>query len=165
MLKSNIQGITLNDINKALSEIFTGNGPLVFLSSPKPIDGGEAALASLFDRVEAAPIETAAPPQVTAWPYTSFGAPGRVVENRHLDDLDTYFIRFENGVRLTVKPTKFRADQILINVDIAGGDLAFPKDHTVLNPGALSVRRTSGPELPRYAAQPGRKVGEYRIRR
>ena len=136
VLKSNIQGVTLDDINGALHEIFSGNGPFVFLSSPTAVEGGQATLASVFDRAEADPIGKAAPPQVTAWPYTSFGPPGRVVENRRLNDLDTYFIRFENGVRLTVKPTKFRADQILISVDIAGGDLAFPRDHTVLLPGA-----------------------------
>ncbi len=113
LLNRNIQGITVGDINTALRDIFTGNGPLVFLSSPTAIGGAEATLASVFDRAETAPIGQDAPPQVTAWPYTSFGPPGRVVANRHLEDLDTYFIRFENGVRLTVKPTNFRADQIL----------------------------------------------------
>ena len=136
VLRRNIQGITVDDINAALRDVFTGNGPLVFLSSPAAIDGGETALASVFDRAESAPVEDTKPAQVAAWPYTSFGSPGRVVETRHIEDLDTYFVRFENGVRLTVKPTKFRANQILVSANIAGGDLAFPKDHTVLDPAA-----------------------------
>ncbi len=136
LLKANIDGLTVDQVNAALRNVFTGNGPFVFLSSPAPVEKGESALASVFDGVESAPIDNAAPPQIASWPYTSFGAPGRVTENRHIDDLDSTFVRFENGVRLTVKPTKFRTDQILVNVSIAGGDLAFPKDHNVLNPGA-----------------------------
>lgn len=153
LLRQNIQGITADDVNGALRAVFTGNGPLVFLSSPAPVDGGQTALATVFERAESAAVEHTAPPQVAAWPYTNFGVPGRVVETRHIDDLDTWFIRFENGVRLTVKPTKFRANQILVNVNLAGGDLAFPRDRTVLNPNAwvsgglqamswLDIRRT-----------------------
>ena len=136
VLRRNLEGVTLDDVNGALRDVFTGNGPLVFLSSPTDVEGGETALASVFDRAESAPVEDTKPPQVAAWPYTSFGQPGRVAETRHIDDLDTYFVRFENGVRLTVKPTKFRANQILVSANIAGGDLAFPKDHTVLDPAA-----------------------------
>lgn len=135
LLKKNIQALTADEVNASLRDVFTGSGPLVFLSSPAAIEGAEATLASVFDRAESAPVENAAPAQIAAWPYTTFGAPGRVVENRHLDDLDAYFVRFENGVRLTVKPTRYRADQILVNVSIAGGDLVFPKDRNVLNPG------------------------------
>jgi hypothetical protein len=32
-----------------------------------------------------------------------------------------------------VKSTKYRADQIMVTVSIAGGDLAYPKDRTVIN--------------------------------
>lgn len=136
VLRRNIQGISVEDVNGALRDVFAGNGPLVFLSSSSAVEGGKAALASVFDRAEVAPVENTTPPQVADWPYTSFGAPGQVVETRHIEDLDTYFVRFANGVRLTVKPTKFRANQILVSANIAGGDLAFPKDHTVLDPAA-----------------------------
>ena len=63
-----------------------------------------------------------------AWPYTNFGAPGAVVEQRDIPDLGTRFIRFANGVKLTVKPTNFRADEVLVGVQVAGGRLALPKD-------------------------------------
>jgi len=136
LTEAELKGLTADDVNAALREVFTGNGPLLFLSSPKLVEGGETALVSVFDRAESAPLEKAVAPQVAMWPYTNFGAAGRVVESRHIDDLDATFIRFENGVRLTVKPTKFRADQILVDVSIAGGDLAFPKDRKVIDPGA-----------------------------
>jgi zinc protease len=131
-----VKGLTADQVSAALRGAFGGNGPLLFLSSPKPVEGGETVLASVFNRAEAAPIETAATQQLAVWPYTNFGTAGKVAESRHIDDLDATFIRFENGVRLTVKPTKYRADQILVSVQIAGGDLAFPKDRIVIDTGA-----------------------------
>ena len=133
MVKEIVGSLTVDQVNAALRGAFVGNGPLLFLSSTKPVQGGETTLASVFQRAESAPIDTAPPQELATWPYTSFGAAGKVAETRHVDDLDATFIRFENGVRLTVKPTKYRADQILVSVSIAGGDLAYPKDHTVIN--------------------------------
>ncbi|HEY4265291.1 MAG TPA: insulinase family protein [Micropepsaceae bacterium] len=131
-----LKGLTIEQVNTALRGAFAGNGPLLFLSSPKPVEGGEAALASVWNKAESEKIENAPQLQLAVWPYTSFGVAGQVVETRHIDDLDATLIRFENGVRLTVKPTKYRADQILVSVDIAGGDLAFPKDRIVIDTGA-----------------------------
>ena len=136
LIEADLKGLTADKVNAALKTVFAGNGPLLFLSSPKAVEGGEATLASLFNRAESAPLETAAPQQLAAWPYTNFGTPGRVAESRRIEDLDATFIRFENGVRLTVKPTKFRADQILVSVGLAGGELAFPKDRTIINTSA-----------------------------
>ena len=38
-----------------------------------------------------------------------------------MTDLDAVMVRFANGVRLTVKPTKFRDDEVLVRVNIGGG--------------------------------------------
>ncbi|MGH9811199.1 MAG: M16 family metallopeptidase, partial [Terriglobia bacterium] len=73
---------------------------------------------------------------LAAWPYTNFGAAGAVVDKSRLDDLDTTLVRFANGVRLTVKSTKYRAQQILIAVTLAGGRRSLPKDRSLLNTSA-----------------------------
>ena len=36
-----------------------------------------------------------------------------VVENKQVADLGTSFVRFANGVRLTVRPSQLRANQVL----------------------------------------------------
>ena len=46
-----------------------------------------------------------------------------------VDDLGVTFVRFANGVTLTVKPTQFRAGQILISVRFGQGRLGLPHDH------------------------------------
>jgi zinc protease len=136
-VEADLQGLTVGAVNEALKGAFVGNGPLLFLSSTTSVEGGETALASVWQQSESALLADGTPPDLAPWPYTSFGTPGTVAETRKVEDLDVTFIRFANGVTLTVKPTKYRADQILIGVSLAGGEIAMPKDRQVLNVGAF----------------------------
>ena len=136
MVEADLKGLTAATVNEAIKGAFVGNGPLLFLSSTTPVEGGNAALASVFRDAESATLADGTPPDLSPWPYTTFGTPGTVAETRKIDDLDVTFIRFANGVRLTVKPTKFRADQILVGVSLAGGELSMPKDRQILNVNA-----------------------------
>src|SRR5258708_28336573 len=92
--QADLKGLTADQVNTALRDVFVGNGPLLFLSSTKPVEGGEAMLASVFNRAEAATVQRVAPPTLVAWPYTSFGAPGQVAETRRIEALDATLIRF-----------------------------------------------------------------------
>jgi len=136
LVEADLNGLTANVVNEALKGAFVGSGPLLFLSSTTPVAGGEATLASVYREATSATLADGTPPDLAPWPYTNFGPPGAVAETRKIDDLDVTFIRFANGVKLTVKPTKFRADQILIGINLAGGELAMPKDKQILNIGS-----------------------------
>jgi len=117
-------GVTLTAVNQAVRQCFSGNGPLVFVGGPEPITGVDAVLAAARSTLSAD-----APPMPELWPYTAFGAAGTVVERRQENDLGLTMVRFANGVRLTVKPTKFHADQILLAADLGHGRLDLPIDH------------------------------------
>ncbi len=136
-VEADLRGLNVSVVNEALKGAFVGSGPLLFLSSTTPVEGGEATLASVYREATSATLADGTPPDLAPWPYTNFGAPGAVAETRKIEDLDVTFIRFANGVKLTVKPTKFRADQILIGVSLAGGELAMPKDRQVINIGSF----------------------------
>jgi zinc protease len=128
LFEAAVKGLKAADVNKTLPHVFGGQGPLVFMASPKAIDGGEATLAKAY--ADARSIAVQAPTMVASatWPYSNFGPPGKVAEQKTLDDLGTTLVRFENGVRLTVKPTKFRDDQVLVRVRIGHGELDLPTD-------------------------------------
>jgi zinc protease len=121
----NLKAETISAILKAQ---FEGNGPLLFVTSPIPVEGGEAGLAQAFAESRATPVSAGAVIATKTWSYTDFGAPGAVAERKDVLDLDTTFVRFANGVRLTVKPTKFRDDQILISVRVGDGYQSLPRD-------------------------------------
>lgn len=123
-----VAGLKANEVSKAVKAAFSGSGPLLFAGSPKPIPGGESALlAALADSRKVAVTPPAAPPNIT-WPYASFGAPGKVAEQQKIEDPGATFVRFENGVRLTLKPTEFRQDEVLVRVNVGRGLIDMPRD-------------------------------------
>ena len=140
LFEDHVKNLSAADVSVALKDVFQGSGPLVFAATPEPIQGGEGALLAAFERAESAPLTAAVAEAEKAWPYSSFGSSGQVVERRTVDDLGVTFIRFANGVRLTVKPTTFTRDQILVNVLIGSGLQSLPRDRmTALWAGSALV--------------------------
>ncbi|MFM8375686.1 MAG: M16 family metallopeptidase, partial [Phenylobacterium sp.] len=120
--------LDLSLLNRAAAELFRGSGPLVFLTGPKAIEGGEAAVTEVARRSLKARVSPGVVAATANWPYTNFGAPSGVVERRDVTDLDVVLVRFANGVRLTVKPTKFTEGQVLVRVNLGSGRLGLPTD-------------------------------------
>ncbi len=131
-LESAVRGLKADTVSAALKAAFAGQGPLVFMASPKPVQGAEPAILAEYASSVKLAVAAPAAPHETAWPYQSFGQPGKVVETHEVADLDTVFLRFDNGVRLTVKPTRFRDDEVLVRVNIGGGLQQLPKDRQSL---------------------------------
>jgi len=125
------KSMTVQSVSTALKDAFSGDGPLVFASSASAMAGGEAALSSALAEADRTPLSTARSNPAPPWPYASFGVAGKVAARSTVDDLGVTFLRFANGVTLTVKPTQFRAGQILINVRFGDGRLGLPHDHIV----------------------------------
>ncbi|HEY5107807.1 MAG TPA: insulinase family protein [Caulobacteraceae bacterium] len=128
-----VKSITPQQVSDALKGEFEGAGPLLFMSSPTPIDGGESALKAAYVESRAKAVDAPVAIAQATWPYTDFGDPGKVVERKDVSDLDAVFVRFENGVRLTIKPTKFRDDQVLVRVRLGAGRQTLPADRQTMS--------------------------------
>ncbi len=72
-----VQGLTADEINRTLAAAFSGQGPLLFMTSPKPVEGGEAALLAAFNEAETTTVAASAAETLKPWPYVNFGAPAR----------------------------------------------------------------------------------------
>ena len=128
LYEESVKGLTAEEATAAVRKAFSGAGPLVFLETAAPVEGGETALLTAYKAADSAAV---AAPQTVAdktWPYGSFGPPGKIAERRDIASVGAAFIRFDNGVRLTVKPTQFRKDQVQVIVRIADGRLDLPGD-------------------------------------
>jgi len=128
LFEEDVKNLTPAEADAAIKTAFGGSGPLVMVSSPTPIDNGDKVLADAFAKINSKPVSAPQAEVAISWPYDSFGAPGQVADRKDVADLDTVFVRFQNGVRLTIKPTKFRDDQILVQVRVGGGTLDLPTD-------------------------------------
>jgi zinc protease len=123
-----VKDLTPADVNLAMKSAFAGSGPLVFVASPNAIAGGEGAVNAALTQASSGPVAAPAAQNNLTWPYTNFGPAGQVAERKDVTDLDTVFVRFANGVRLTVKPTKFSDNQILVQARIGHGLEDLPTD-------------------------------------
>ncbi|HET9161695.1 MAG TPA: pitrilysin family protein, partial [Caulobacteraceae bacterium] len=128
MFEDQVKGMTAADVSAIMRQSFSGNGPLVFLSSPTPVEGGDATVMAALNDSRKVQVAAAAAEVQKTWPYENWGPTGKVAERTEITDLDTVFVRFENGVRLTVKPTKFTRDQILVSARFGDGRLGLPTD-------------------------------------
>lgn len=122
------KGLTAQEVSAALKRAFSGSGPLLFAASPRPVEGGDSALLAAFAEDEKLAVAPPPTPKTVVWPYASFGPPGKVVERRMAEDLGVTFVRFENGVALTIKPTKFRDDEVLVRANVGRGMIDLPRD-------------------------------------
>jgi len=118
--------LSVASVNAELHALFAGRGPSVLAVDGAPVEGGTAALAAAF----AAPVVADAAPaeRVPAWPYANFGRPGKIVAQSRVADLDLTRVTFANGVRATIKPTKFSVGQVMVAVSFGSGRMGLPKD-------------------------------------
>lgn len=122
------RGLTAAQVTQATRAVFAGKGPLVYMTSPTPIEGAERVLLAAFQASRSTPVTAPIAHAASTWPYQGFGAPGAVAERRELADLGVTLVRFANGVRLTVKPTDIRKDEILVEMRFGSGLFSVPRD-------------------------------------
>jgi zinc protease len=131
-----VSGLTAAQVNTSLQTVFTGGGPLALVVTPVEIEGGEAAVTAALQASRQVPVAAPAAQAALEWPYTQFGAAGTVANRREIAEVGATVVTFANGVRLTVKPTDFRDEQILVSVHTGIGEQGLPTDRST--PQALA---------------------------
>ena len=139
-----VSGLTADTVTAATRRLFSGSGPLVHLASPTPVETGEAALLAAYSQSRETPVTAPQAQQALNWPYEQIGTPGQVVEQRELEGTGATAVRFANGVRLTVKPTNFRDDEVVVEARFGRGQLGLPTDETSPAWGFAAGGFTSG---------------------
>jgi len=126
-----VANLTVAEVNAAARDNFTGNGPLAFVTTPVAIEGGEAAITAALEASRRVAVTAPVVAAAATWPYTNFGTATQPTGQREIADLGTTLVTFPNGVTLTVKPTKFTDDRIMVSVRAGEGSLALPSDRSV----------------------------------
>jgi zinc protease len=125
-LNSVIASLTPEAALAELKDAWGTATPQMFVNSGAAIEGGEATLRTAYAAARERPVPAPARETVQAWPYTNFGAVGRVASSQNIAALGTTQSRFANNVRLVVKPTKFEEGRIRVQVRFGEGALAIP---------------------------------------
>lgn len=154
--------LTLDAINAAFREQWSGNGPLVFLASSQEIENAEQRIEEVWSESADTVVEAMQEEELAAWAYEDFGTSGEVVDRTEIEDLGVTQLVFSNGVRASLKQTDFETDVIRINITFGLGDLE-PISQPVVDTVASSVFAAGGleahsiDEMQRILA--GRNVG------
>jgi zinc protease len=97
--------------------------PLIRFTGRTAPESGEAGLRAAFDEALALPVAAPADTGPATFAYTDFGPAGSVIADTSEPRLGLRFIRFANGLRLTLKTTDVRKDRIAFAMAVDGGDL------------------------------------------
>jgi zinc protease len=116
--------ITLADVNKLASNWITDDNRVIIAQSPQKDSVKIPTRAGLL-----AVFERAAKTKVTAYTENLSGAalldrapmPGKIVSARAIPSVSMFEWKLSNGVRVLVKPTDFKADEVLFSAYSPGG--------------------------------------------
>lgn len=139
-----VEGLTAATVNQTLPEVFQGEGPLALVVTPEPIEGGEAAVTAALEASRQTPVAAPAAQAELDWPYETFGSAGAVTDRREIAELGATVLTFANGVVVTVKPTDFRDEQILVRVDTGIGEMGQPTDRPTVEGLGANVLTAGG---------------------
>lgn len=147
LAKQYLPGITLDELNALASSVMTEENRVVLISAPekdKTVVPTEGQLSVLPDRVRE---ETIAPYQdiVSDDPLISeLPEPSAIVNENYFENIDVTEWILANGVRVILKPTGFKNDEILFNAFSPGGHSLVPDSLFIAAATATSVIKESG---------------------
>ena len=127
--------ITLSEINKLAREWFpvSAQNRLVVLTAPQKtglVIPDEAKLAAIIKEPPPADLKPYVDTVGTAALLEALPAPGKIVNTKTIDNIGLTMWELSNGVKVVLKPTTFRNDEILFRATSPGGtSLATDADY------------------------------------
>ncbi len=118
-----------------LRSLFGPGAPRIFMSTPAAIAGGAQAVEAEWNKLATRKVMAREQATAITWPYTSFGPPGVPGPATVIESMAATTVTFANGVRLAIKPTKFKPGEIQIGVRFGQGYRGLDPQNTM--PGFL----------------------------
>ena len=139
--------VTLEAVETAFRERWAGfEDPLVFISSPEEIENLESVVADALSQSRSVAVAPRTDEGATEFAYTDFGSPGRIVEDRALDDIGARLVRFENNVRVNILQTPFEEGRVYVHARVGDGGISLPEKDEGLRRLALNLISQGGLE-------------------
>ncbi|MFI5244370.1 MAG: M16 family metallopeptidase [Gemmatimonadales bacterium] len=141
LAKSLAPTITLAEVNALSKTSFGDKSRVVLVAAPEKPEihvPSAAAMLKVFDAARSATLTAYVDSSSDAALVPSPPAPGRIVAERTLPETGITEWTLSNGARVLLKPTDFKADELLFASRSAGGESLVP-DADVVNADLSSV--------------------------
>jgi len=145
--KKLVPGIQLKDVNGLISKWITGNNRVILVNAPEKENvkiPSEQELLAVFKKVEQKDIE-AYEDKVSDEPLVAKPpAPAMIDKEKKLDKLGVTEWTLSNGVRVVLKPTDFKNDEIRFYAYSPGGNSLIAEKKYLSGSMASSIIEESG---------------------
>ena len=122
MAKRMIPGITLEEVNAMASTWMSSKDRVVMASGPARDEmPKEKALLAVVDDVRKAKIDPYTEEAAAESLMASIPEPGEITSKKQLDAIGTVEWTLSNGVKVVVKPTDFKNDEVMMQAFSPGG--------------------------------------------
>ena len=129
-----LPGITLDEINAIAGRWITPHDRVVAVSGPEksrstiPAEDALAAILNGVDRADITAYVDSTSSEPLLGPITS---PGRIVERRERKEIGVTELTLSNGVKVILKPTDFKNDEVLFSAFSKGGSSLVPDSNYI----------------------------------
>lgn len=149
LLAPMLEEITVEQVNQAFADNWSAPHRLVLVTgnadpaamAPRP----EAYIQSVYEESKATVVQPFVDRAEAQFPYLASPADsGRIQQRQYYEDLGIEQIEFANGVRLILKPTDFRENEVLAALSFGRGRSSEPVDQPGLAEMTAAVINDSG---------------------
>jgi len=129
----NIPGITLEEVNSAAKRLIKENNRVIVVNTPDKeniIIPSDNELLAFVEEVEQSDISPYADKLITAELMENIPQKGKIIEEKNIEEIDVTELKLSNGIRVVLKSTDFKNDEILMSAFSPGGHSLYPdEDH------------------------------------
>lgn len=145
MAKNMLPGITLEEVNSMATTWMTSKDRVVMASGPARDDmPKESALLAVVDDVAKAKIAPYTEEAASESLMAKIPAPGEITSKKKIDAIGTVEWTLSNGVKVVVKPTDFKNDEVRMQAFSPGGTSRLSDKEYVSGRFATSVASAGG---------------------
>ncbi len=147
LYKETLPGIQLDEVNALANRFITDENRVVMASGPEKEEVSipeEAELAAVMARIANLNIDPYVDQVLTEPLISELPKPGKVVETKYHEDIDTYELRLSNGIKVILKSTDFKNDEILFQAFSPGGFSVFNDEDLITGKLADKLMDYSG---------------------
>ena len=124
-----LPSISLEEVNQLADEFITDENRVVLITAPEKEGASvpsEEEVSSMLEEAENMQVEAYVDGVVAVSLMDELPQPGKVTEEKKLDTIGVTELTLANGVKVILKPTDFKADEILMSAYSPGGNSLYP---------------------------------------